>query len=55
MQNPVRAFSDRELRTVEAVAVLNIKGFERSEKHLPENRNARRLKHKGTIMLSHEP
>jgi len=38
--------------------MINIKGpgdsFEESGKHLPENRKAKRLQHKGTIMLCDE-
>jgi len=49
------ALSDRKPRTLQEVAMLNLKSPddspEESGGHLPENRNARRLKHKGTIML----
>ncbi len=38
--------------------MMNIKGpddsFEESGQHLPENRKAKRLKHKGAIMLCDE-
>lgn len=55
MHNLTRAFSDREPRTLEEVAMLNIKNPalnpEKNGEHLPENRKALRLKHKGSIML----
>lgn len=54
----VRALSDRELRTLDEAAMLNLKSHERppekSEGHPPENRKVMRFKHKGTIMLSDE-